>query len=110
MQAVALSTLAGSFLSAGNAAAASEVSQLAAGDGRFGAIAFLFAPVVGWVSFWPSPTIKRLHKLAAGPFRLPPHHSPPTAELTLCSAGCRCYSTSVSTQTLVSNIAPPCPA
>ncbi len=50
MQAVALSTLAGSFLSAGNAAAASEISQIAAGDGRFSTIAFLFAPVIGWVS------------------------------------------------------------
>jgi photosystem II PsbY protein len=51
VQAVALSTLAGSFLSAGNAAAASEISQIAAGDGRFSTILFLLAPAVGWVLF-----------------------------------------------------------
>lgn len=49
MQAVALSTLVGSFMSAGNAAAATELGQIAAGDNRIGAIALLFAPVVGWV-------------------------------------------------------------
>jgi hypothetical protein len=49
VQAVALSTLVGSFMSAGNAAAALELGQIAAGDNRIGAIALLFAPVVGWV-------------------------------------------------------------
>lgn len=34
MQAVALSTLVGSFMSAGNAAAATELGQIAAGDGE----------------------------------------------------------------------------
>jgi photosystem II PsbY protein len=51
VQAVALSTLVGSFMSAGNAAAATELGQIAAGDNRIGAIALLFAPVVGWVLF-----------------------------------------------------------
>lgn len=50
VQLVALSTLVGSFMSAGNAAAATELGQIAAGDNRFGTIALLFAPVVGWVS------------------------------------------------------------
>ena len=49
MQAVALSTLVGSFMSAGNAAAATELGQIAAGDNRIGAIALLFAPAIGWV-------------------------------------------------------------
>ena len=49
VQAVALSTLVGSFMSAGNAAAATELGQIAAGDNRIGAIALLFAPAIGWV-------------------------------------------------------------
>ena len=45
----ALSSVIASMMAAGNANAAVEVAQLAAGDNRFGIIAFLFLPVVGWV-------------------------------------------------------------
>ena len=45
----AVSSIVASMLAAGNANAALEVAQLAAGDNRFGIIAFLFLPVVGWV-------------------------------------------------------------
>ena len=45
----ALSSVVASMMAAGNANAATEVAQLAAGDNRFGIIAFLFLPVVGWV-------------------------------------------------------------
>ena len=40
-----------SLLAVRNADAASEVTQLAAGDNRFGIIAILGLPVVGWVLF-----------------------------------------------------------
>ena len=42
----ALSSVVTSLMVAGNANAASEVAQLAAGDNRLGIIAFLFLPVV----------------------------------------------------------------
>ena len=47
----AWSTAAASMLSSGNAQAASEVAQLAAGDNRLGIIATLALPAVGWVLF-----------------------------------------------------------
>ncbi|KAF6254379.1 ycf32-related poly protein of photosystem II [Scenedesmus sp. NREL 46B-D3] len=40
-----------SLFAAQNADAATELSQLAASDNRFGTIALLFLPVVGWVGF-----------------------------------------------------------
>ena len=39
------------MVSAGNAQAASEVAQLAAGDNRLGIIATLALPAIGWVAF-----------------------------------------------------------
>ena len=47
----AWSTAAATMLSSGNAQAASEVAQLAAGDNRLGIIATLALPAVGWVIF-----------------------------------------------------------
>ncbi|CAK0784971.1 hypothetical protein CVIRNUC_008176 [Coccomyxa viridis] len=47
----AWSTAAATMLSSGNAQAASEVAQLAAGDNRLGIIATLALPAVGWVLF-----------------------------------------------------------
>ena len=47
----AWSTAAATMLSSGNAQAASEVVQLAAGDNRLGTIATLALPAVGWVLF-----------------------------------------------------------
>lgn len=47
----AWSTAAGTMMAAGNAQAASEVAQLAAGDNRVGIIATLALPAVGWVAF-----------------------------------------------------------
>ena len=46
---MALSSVVGTFLAAGNANAATEIAQLAAGDNRFGIIAGLFLPALGWV-------------------------------------------------------------
>jgi photosystem II PsbY protein len=50
-QAAAAGTAISTFLAAGNAHAAQEVAQLAAGDNRFGIITLLLAPVAGWVLF-----------------------------------------------------------
>ena len=47
----AWSTAAATMVSAGNAQAASEVAQLAAGDNRVGIIATLALPALGWVLF-----------------------------------------------------------
>jgi len=46
---VCWSTAAATLLAAGNANAAQEVAELAAGDNRTAIIATLFLPVVGWV-------------------------------------------------------------
>lgn len=51
MKAVALSSVVGSFLAAGNANAAMEVAQLAASDNRLSILATLFLPAIGWVLF-----------------------------------------------------------
>ncbi|GBF93475.1 hypothetical protein Rsub_06608 [Raphidocelis subcapitata] len=48
---LALPAAAGAFLAAGNAQAATEMAQLAAGDGRLGTISLLFLPAIGWVAF-----------------------------------------------------------
>lgn len=67
-------------MAAGNAQAANEITQLAAGDNRFGVIATLFLPVLGWAVFniggpalnqlsnmgSPKPTVKRARSVAAG--------------------------------------------
>ena len=42
---------AATLFAAGNANAATEIAQLAAGDNRFGIIVSLFVPVLGWVAF-----------------------------------------------------------
>ena len=47
----AWSTAAATMMSSGNAQAASEVAQLAAGDNRLGIIATLALPALGWVLF-----------------------------------------------------------
>jgi photosystem II PsbY protein len=44
-------TAAATLLAAGNAQAATELATLAAGDNRFGTIALLFLPALGWVAF-----------------------------------------------------------
>ncbi|GAB4818939.1 hypothetical protein N2152v2_005985 [Parachlorella kessleri] len=49
--AVGLGLGAAALLAAGQADAATEAMQLAAGDNRFGVIALLFVPVLGWVAF-----------------------------------------------------------
>ena len=51
VKAVALSSVVGSFLAAGNANAAMEVAQLAASDNRLSILATLFLPAIGWVLF-----------------------------------------------------------
>ena len=48
--AVGLGLGAAGMLAAGQADAATEAMQLAAGDGRGSIIALLFIPVLGWVS------------------------------------------------------------
>lgn len=48
---LALSSVVGSFLAAGNANAAAEIAQLAVNDNRFVIIATLFLPAAGWVLF-----------------------------------------------------------
>ncbi|KAI8476953.1 MAG: hypothetical protein J3K34DRAFT_203010 [Monoraphidium minutum] len=48
---LALPAAASAFLAAGNAQAATELMQLAAGDNRLGTIALLFVPAIGWVAF-----------------------------------------------------------
>jgi photosystem II PsbY protein len=48
---LALPAAAGTLLAAGNAQAATELAQLAAGDGRLGTISLLFLPALGWVAF-----------------------------------------------------------
>ncbi|GMH32439.1 hypothetical protein BSKO_00273 [Bryopsis sp. KO-2023] len=47
----AASAVAATLLSSGNALAAQEVAQLAAGDNRLGALLFLLVPALGWVLF-----------------------------------------------------------
>ncbi|GFR49381.1 hypothetical protein Agub_g11432 [Astrephomene gubernaculifera] len=47
----ALSTVASSWMLAGHANAAAELSTIAASDNRIGIIATLFVPVLGWVAF-----------------------------------------------------------
>ncbi|EFN55287.1 hypothetical protein CHLNCDRAFT_134219 [Chlorella variabilis] len=47
----ALAGLSAALLSAGSAEAAMEVANIAAGDNRFGTIAFLAVPALGWVLF-----------------------------------------------------------
>ncbi|GLC33653.1 hypothetical protein PLESTB_000100200 [Pleodorina starrii] len=46
-----LSTVASSWMMAGNANAATELATLAANDNRLGIIATLFVPALGWVAF-----------------------------------------------------------
>jgi len=46
-----VATAAATLLSAGNAQAAMEVTQIAGGDGRIGALLALFVPAVAWVTF-----------------------------------------------------------
>ncbi|PNH00626.1 Photosystem II core complex proteins psbY, chloroplastic [Tetrabaena socialis] len=46
-----LSTVASSWMMAGNASAATELATLAASDNRAGIIATLLVPAVGWVAF-----------------------------------------------------------
>jgi hypothetical protein len=48
---LALPAAAGTLLAAGHAQAATELAQLAAGDGRLGTISLLFLPAIGWVAF-----------------------------------------------------------
>lgn len=51
-KAIALSSVATTFLAAGNANAAQEIAELAAGgDGRLGVLSLLLLPAVGWVTF-----------------------------------------------------------
>lgn len=50
-RAAAWSTAAATLLAAGNAQAATEIAQLAERDSRFGIIATLFVPVLGWVAY-----------------------------------------------------------
>ncbi|GIL53267.1 hypothetical protein Vafri_8914, partial [Volvox africanus] len=47
----ALTTVASSWMVAGNANAATELATLAASDNRIGIIATLFVPALGWVAF-----------------------------------------------------------
>ncbi|EFJ51434.1 hypothetical protein VOLCADRAFT_103469 [Volvox carteri f. nagariensis] len=47
----ALSTVASTWMMAGNANAATELATLAANDNRLGIIATLFVPALGWVAF-----------------------------------------------------------
>ena len=49
--AAGLGLTAASLLAAQSADAATELATVAAGDGRVGIIALLFAPVLGWVAF-----------------------------------------------------------
>ncbi|GIL88995.1 hypothetical protein Vretimale_16288 [Volvox reticuliferus] len=49
--AAALTTVASSWMLAGNANAATELATLAASDNRIGIIATLFVPALGWVAF-----------------------------------------------------------
>lgn len=51
MKGAALAGLSAALLNAGSAQAAMEVANIAAGDNRFGTIATLAVPVVGWVGF-----------------------------------------------------------
>lgn len=48
---MALTSVVGSFLAAGNANAAVEIAQLAGSDNRVGILATLFLPAIGWVLF-----------------------------------------------------------
>ncbi len=48
---LSLSAVAASWALAGNAQAATELAQVAASDNRFGTIALLFVPALGWVGF-----------------------------------------------------------
>lgn len=64
-KAAALSVFASSWLTAGQASAATELAQVAASDGRLGTIATLFVPVIGWVGFnILQPTLSQLAKQA----------------------------------------------
>ena len=51
MKATTLAGLSAALLSAGSAQAAMEVANIAASDNRFGTIALLAVPVLGWVGF-----------------------------------------------------------
>ena len=59
--AVGLGLTAASMLAVQGADAASEVAQLAAGDSRFGIIAGLFLPALGWVVRSLSPPTRGFH-------------------------------------------------
>lgn len=48
---LSLTAVASSWMMSGQAQAATELSQLAASDNRFGTIALLFIPALGWVAF-----------------------------------------------------------
>ena len=48
---VSLGAVASTWMMAGNAQAATELSQIAAGDGRLATISLLFLPAIGWVAF-----------------------------------------------------------
>jgi hypothetical protein len=48
-KAIAASTVAGTFLAAGNVHAAQEIADLAASDNRLGLLSALLLPALGWV-------------------------------------------------------------
>jgi photosystem II PsbY protein len=48
---LSLTAVASSWMMSGHAQAATELSQLAASDNRFGTISLLFIPALGWVAF-----------------------------------------------------------
>ena len=51
MKSATFATVATTFLAAGNAQAAMEVANIAAGDGRGGLLLFPVAAALGWVGF-----------------------------------------------------------
>lgn len=51
MKVAAATAVAATLFSSGNALAAQEFTQLAAGDNRLGAVLFLVVPALGWVLF-----------------------------------------------------------
>ncbi|KAI8466756.1 MAG: hypothetical protein J3K34DRAFT_432715 [Monoraphidium minutum] len=62
---LALPAAASAMLAAGNAQAATELMQVAAGDNRLGTIALLFVPAIGWVAFnMLSPLTNQLSRMS----------------------------------------------
>lgn len=92
----ALSSAAASFLAAGNVSAAQEVADLAARDGRFGIVALLALPALGWVGFnifGPAlnqlqQTAQKNKRTARWPKPLYLQHLSTTADPRLSASGC----------------------